>query len=314
MEISNFSYNNDFVLGSVQIEKLWNEIKLTSLGISPVLLLGESGVGKSLFAYQIYKNSTRNSNLFVEINCAFFDDYNFFDCVKNANNGVLFLKEISYLPTEYQNIVLQLIQEKKIFCNKTNEYVFSDVKVIASSSKNLEHLALYKEFSEDLLFLLNSIAFTIPSLRERKNELESLSSFFLNKYKKVVGKNIKGFSSSAENFIKSFRWNGNIRELENVIFHGCICTESDFVSKQDLLFTDNSEEFECNSFVNDIALDKTSSNDLSLKSALDFFKKAYLKKILDENNWNQTKVSKILDVQRTYVSKLMKELHIRDEK
>ena len=302
-----------FVIASSSMIGLWEEVKKIALANSPILILGENGVVKSTLAYQIYKNCSRYDKSFVSINCTFFNEETFFADILNANDGILYLSEIDQLPLENQGKILQLIQDKIIQKDNQSEVIPLNVRVIASSSKNLEHLALYKEFNENLLFLLSSYTVTVPPLRERLEDIEVLSNYFLNKYQQEVKKKFEGFSESAKKMLHSCRWQGNVRELENVIHRSCIVATESLIQSRDLLLFDNNVI--CSKdFANEVVVDSVHFADKTLKTALDNFKYAYVKKILQECSWNQTKAAKVLDIQRTYISKLIKELRIRDDK
>lgn len=302
-----------FVIASSSMIGLWEEVKKIALANSPILILGENGVGKSTLAYQIYKNCSRYDKSFVSINCTFFNEETFFADILNANDGILYLSEIDQLPLENQGKILQLIQDKIIQKDNQSEVIPLNVRVIASSSKNLEHLALYKEFNENLLFLLSSYTVTVPPLRERLEDIEVLSNYFLNKYQQEVKKKFEGFSESAKKMLHSCRWQGNVRELENVIHRSCIVATESLIQSRDLLLFD-SNVICSKDFANEVVVDSVHFADKTLKTALDNFKYAYVKKILQECSWNQTKAAKVLDIQRTYISKLIKELRIRDDK
>ena len=302
-----------FVIASSSMIGLWEEVKKIALANSPILILGENGVGKSTLAYQIYKNCSRYDKSFVSINCTFFNEETFFADILNANDGILYLSEIDQLPLENQGKILQLIQDKIIQKDNQSEVIPLNVRVIASSSKNLEHLALYKEFNENLLFLLSSYTVTVPPLRERLEDIEVLSNYFLNKYQQEVKKKFEGFSESAKKMLHSCRWQGNVRELENVIHRSCIVATESLIQSRDLLLFDNNV-ISSKDFANEVVVDSVHLADKTLKTALDNFKYAYVKKILQECSWNQTKAAKVLDIQRTYISKLIKELRIRDNK
>ena len=302
-----------FVIASSSMVGLWEEVKKIALANSPILILGENGVGKSTLAYQIFKNCPRYNKFFVSVNCTFFNEEKFYIDILDANDGILYLSEIDQLPLEIQGKILQLIQDKVIQKDNQSEFVPLNVRVIASSSKNLEHLALYKEFNENLLFLLSTCTVTVPPLRERLEDIEVLSNYFLDKYQQEVKKKFDGFSESAKKMLHSYRWQGNVRELENVIHRSCIVATDSLIQSRDLLLFDNNV-ISSKDFANEVVVDSVHLADKTLKTALDNFKYAYVKKILQECSWNQTKAAKVLDIQRTYISKLIKELRIRDDK
>ena len=310
---NNMTLKDNFVISSSSMKGLWEEVKKISLTNSPVLFIGENGVGKSTLAYQLFKNSSRCGKSFITVNCTFFDESHFAECVLQANDGVLFLNEIDQLPSEFQQKILHLMNCKTFQKDSHSEIVPLNIRIFASSSKNLEHLALYKKFNEDLLFLLSTCTVSGPPLRERIEDVEVLSNFFLGKFQREVKKKFDGFTESAKKILRSYRWHGNVRELENVICRACIIGTDSLIQSSDLsIFDVNVVDSKC--FADNIADDTVDLSDKKLKSAIDNFKYAYVKKILQECSWNQTKAAKILDIQRTYISKLIKELRIRDNK
>ena len=150
-------------------------------------------------------------------------------------------------------------------------------------------------------------------LAQTLEDIEVLSNYFLDKYQQEVKKKFDGFSESAKKMLHSYRWQGNVRELENVIHRSCIVATDSLIQSRDLLLFDNNV-ISSKDFANEVVVDSVHLADKTLKTALDNFKYAYVKKILQECSWNQTKAAKVLDIQRTYISKLIKELRIRDDK
>ncbi len=141
----------------------------------------------------------------------------------------------------------------------------------------------------------------IPPLRQRIEDIPELASFFLKKFRNEVKKEFLGFSEGAMSAILSYSWPGNIRELENTVERACVIGKPPYIKEEDLLLNIRSMP------------DNNTYKDKSLKSVLNLFKKHYLQKVLEEHDWNQTLAAQVLDIQRTYLSRLIKELEIKEK-
>ncbi len=240
-EIKNFNsakYNFEDIIGvSSEIENVKNVAKKVAESNSNILILGESGTGKELFAHAIHKNSCRRNKPFVKINCGAIPaellESELFGYEKGAftganktgkigkfelaNNGTIFLDEVGEMPLNMQVKLLRVIQEKEVE-RIGGEYPRSiNVRIIAATNKNLVTMIKEKRFREDLYYRLNVITLNLPSLRERKKDLEVISNNFLNFFNVETNKNIKGFSKKAMSAMSCYSWPGNIRELRNVV-------------------------------------------------------------------------------------------------
>ena len=174
------------------------------------------------------------------------------------------------------------------------------------------------QFREDLYFRLNVLPIRVPPLRARKEDILPIASSFLQKYSVETGREYSGFSERAVKAMEEYRWPGNIRELENAVARACIIGNPPVIQSGDLRLTLGEtgvsfREQEASELASVVASGQESA-DRTLKTALNVFKRAYLIKILEECSWNQTRAGRILDIQRTYVSRLMNELNIRDER
>ena len=299
---------------------------------SSVLIIGESGVGKELFAEQLHLKSSRSDKPFVRVSCAALSptllESELFGHVKGAytnavtsqkgrfetaDGGTLFLDEIGEMPLNLQSKLLRAIQERKFERVGSSETISVDVRIIAATNRNLEEMVRTKTFRDDLYYRLNVLPLNIPPLRRRKEDILPLATYFLQKYSSEMKKNFESFSPSAVKALFSYSWPGNVRELENTVERACILGQGDQIQTADLrlpisddaggsVFTDSD-----GSLAEEISL----SEDRTLKSAVNRFKKKYIEKILMQVGWNQTEASHVLDVQRTYVTKLIQELDIK---
>lgn len=221
-----------------------------------VLLYGESGTGKELFAQLIHDNSQRSKGPFITINCGaipkeiaenelFGHEKGAFtgaiDKVKagkfeQAHHGTILLDEISELSLDLQVKLLRVLQEKKYYRLGGSKEIAVDVRVIASTNKELEPLVENNEFREDLYYRLNVAKITLPPLRERGNDVMLLASAFISHFNKQFNKNISGFTPKAIQVLESYPWRGNVRELQNAIERVVLLEENDIIDENSLAF------------------------------------------------------------------------------
>jgi len=288
---------------------------------SSFLIQGESGVGKELFAEQIHLRSDRRDAPFVRVNCAALPEGlleselfghvkgAFTDAIQNrkgrfelANGGTIFLDEIGDLPLKLQSKLLRVIQQRTFEPLGSSESITVDVRIVAATNRNIEALVEKGEFRSDLYYRLNVLPITVPPLRQRKEDIEALADAFLKKFSRETNKHFEGFTEDAMELMLSYSWPGNVRELENAVERAVVISKGPRICAQDLLIgqasTGASEEYKGK----------------SLKEALVLFKRHFIRKALEDNKWNQTETAKVLDIQRTYLSKLIKELAIANPK
>ena len=285
---------------------------------SSVLLLGESGVGKEVFAEQIHLKSGRSSFPFIKVNCAAIPEGlleselfghikgAFTNAVSNrqgrfelADKGTILLDEIGDLPLPLQAKILRVIQEKKFEKVGSDITVTVDARILAATNKDIEELVQTGKFRGDLYYRLNVLPIYIPPLRRRPEDIPELARFFLGIYSKQAQKQFEGFTQDALQAILSYSWPGNVRELQNCIERACVIGRNKLIGHEDLFI--NHGDFP------DI---RGQITDRNLKTAVNVFKANFIRKVLEENNWNQTETARVLAIQRTYLSKLIKELNI----
>ncbi|MBS1113646.1 MAG: sigma-54 dependent response regulator SasR, partial [Nitrospirae bacterium] len=201
-----------------------------------VLILGESGTGKELAARAIHYNSSRRVKPFIAVNCAaipenlieselFGYEPGAFTGATSRNiglfeashSGTIFLDEIGDLPALTQSKILRVLQDKEIRRLGSRENIKIDVRIIAATNKDLEKEIQQKNFREDLYYRLKVITINLPPLRERKDDMPALVSFFIKKYNQEFGKRVKGIEENALKALRDYHWPGNIRQLESVI-------------------------------------------------------------------------------------------------
>lgn len=326
--ITQGSEYHSFIAKSPLILDLLEVIEQVAQTNSSVLILGESGVGKELFAEQLHLKSNRAKKPFVRVNCAALSPLlleselfghvkgAFTDAVSNrkgrfeiADGGTIFLDEIGELPLDLQVKLLRVIQSRSFEKVGSSETIPVDVRIIAATNRDIEAMVKDGSFRSDLYYRLNVLPLYIPPLRQRKEDVEPLAMFFCRKFSIETKKNFTGFSAQAIEVLYSYYWPGNIRELENTIERACVLGKVPLIQASDLRLNVKSKIDEMSEVEEAVV-----SEDRTLKTALLKFKRAYVLKILEETSWNQTEAGKILGIQRTYVSRLLNELDIRGEK
>jgi Nif-specific regulatory protein len=287
---------------------------------SSVLILGESGVGKELIAEQVHLRSNRKNGAFVRVNCAALPEGlleselfghvkgAFTDAVQNrrgrfelADGGTIFLDEIGDLPLKLQAKLLRVIQQKTFERVGSSDTVSVNVRIVAATNRDIDSQVKKGEFRSDLYYRLNVLPIYVPPLRQRKEDIPVLADFFLKKFCRETKKQFNGFSDEAIDLMLSYPWPGNVRELENAVERAVVIAKEKIIDARDLL-------------IGDIASVRDEYKGKSLKDALTIFKKHFIASALDEHSWNQTETSKVLDIQRTYLSRLIKELSIANPK
>ncbi|MAZ76785.1 MAG: sigma-54-dependent Fis family transcriptional regulator [Micavibrio sp.] len=226
-----------------------------------VLITGESGTGKEVMSSFIHRKSKRKDAPFIAINCAAIPE-NLLESelfghekgaftgatarrigkFEEANGGTLLLDEISEMHPSLQAKLLRVLQEKEITRIGNNEPVKVNVRIIATSNRNLEQSVQKGEFREDLYFRLNVVNIRLPSLRERPGDIVELAQFFTDKYAEANGVETKKISAEAENKLKAYGWRGNIRELENTMHRAILISlekeiEAEAIHIQDSAFS-----------------------------------------------------------------------------
>lgn len=274
----------------------------TSIGI---LLLGESGVGKEVIANYIHRLSKRRTEPFVPVNCQVFPegviDSELFGHEKGsftgatemrigkfeqANFGTLFLDEIGDLPIQTQGKLLRAIESKKIERLGSNKSIDLDVRFISATNKDLTKALEEGTFREDLLYRINTLTLEIPPLRERREDIPNLVEFFVRKIESEQKKKIIKIQDEVMDFLLSYDFPGNVRELKNVIERMItLCTDG-VVTISDMLMP-----IDC------IAnKPETIPTEKSLKKSRDEFEKTFISNALTSNNWNVAKTAKVLKI------------------
>jgi formate hydrogenlyase transcriptional activator len=216
---------------------------------STVLITGETGTGKELVARAIHRRSNRASRAFVSVNCAaiprdliaselFGHEKGSFTGANQqrlgrfelANGGTIFLDEVGELPVETQIALLRVLQEHEFERVGGTRPIRADVRVIAATNRDLQAAISAGSFRSDLFYRLHVFPIEIPSLQERREDIPLLVEYFIDRYARKAGKNIKRVSKKTLELLQSYPWPGNIRELQNVIERSVILCETEIFS------------------------------------------------------------------------------------
>jgi len=239
---------------SLIVKRLREQGKKISGSLSTVLITGESGTGKGLMARAIHASSPVNEGPYIVVNCGAiantlleselfgYEEGAFTGAKKTgkigrfemANNGTIFLDEIGDMPLHLQIKILHVLQQKEIQRVGGNDYIPVHVRIIAATNRDLEKLVAEKMFREDLFFRLNVIPIDIPPLRERREDIGLLMEQALQKYNRVTGKQLYGFTDKAKAVLLNHDWPGNIRELENVVEYAVTMGSDDLIGIENL--------------------------------------------------------------------------------
>jgi DNA-binding NtrC family response regulator len=231
---------------SARMKTLLELVEQVAKSRASVLIVGESGTGKELIAEAIHRASPRAKAPLVRLNCAalaeglleselFGHEKGAFTGAvarregrfKQADQGTLFLDEVSEIPAATQVKLLRFLQERAFERVGGNETLHVDVRIIAATNRDLSALIAEGRFREDLFYRLNVVSLDIPPLRERASDIAALAMFFLARYAEENGKRIEGFDDEALGALEAYRWPGNVRELENAIERAVVlCDEA----------------------------------------------------------------------------------------
>lgn len=303
---------------SKKMREIFNEISIVSKSESSILIEGESGTGKELVAKAIHRLSKRKDRPFIALNCCAIPselfENEFFGHEKGAytganqreigkielaNDGTLFLDEIGEMPLFMQAKLLRVLQEKEFYRIGGKNPIPMKCRTISATNRNLEEMVENKEFREDLFYRINVIHIKIPPLRERKEDIPLLAKKFLEKFNKLNDKNIVGIDSDAMDILMNYDWPGNVRQLENVIERAVVICQSDFIKLEHL----PNRLKENKNFQSDIHLLEIKPKD---KVNLFEIEKNLIIKILQEENYNQTKTAERLGISRKQLRTKMK--------
>jgi two-component system, NtrC family, response regulator AtoC len=305
--------------------QIFDVIKKVAYGNGNVMVTGESGVGKELIARSIHKNSLRRNRPMIPINCGGLPDTLFESelfgyekgaftgafqakpgLVELANGGTLFLDEICETSQPLQVKLLRMLEDRKIRRIGGKSEIPVDIRVVSATNRDMEEMLENGSLREDLFYRINTIQIHVPPLRDRKDDLALLISYFLNELNQKYDRQINEIDSSAKEILKNYHWPGNVRELQNVIERTYYLANPPTIKQNDLPSFLYSER-------NLKRIDRwknvpyKDAKDLAIKE----FEKDYLLFQLEKNSWNISKTAEICGMDRRTLHRLIKRYDLK---
>jgi DNA-binding NtrC family response regulator len=311
-----FKFDN--IIGkSPEMRKIFEMVENVAKAEANILLTGESGTGKELVARSIHAHSDRKTSPFVPVNCGAFPE-NLFEAeifgyekgaftgankrkiglLEYANGGTFFMDEVCELPMPLQTKLLRAIQDKQIRHIGGNELIQVDVRIISATNDNIQKAVMQQKLREDLYYRLNVINIHLPPLRERKGDIRLLAEVFLKKFAEKMHKDITGFAADILNYFENYKWQGNIRELENVVERAVTLSKGKKITIAELpgyLFPGAAEA---------ISFDKLKFTDAK-QIAVEEVEKKYLMHLLKKHKGNITKMAEDAGMTRRSIHRML---------
>jgi two-component system response regulator HydG len=292
----------DIIGTSSAIKKVFATVKKVAVTDANILILGENGTGKELFARAVHRNSQRSGEVFISVDMATITPTLFeselFGHIKGAftdaradragrfeaaSGGTLFLDEIANLPTTMQAKLLTVLQNRTITRVGSNKEIPIDIRLVCATNMPIYDMVKENKFRQDLLYRINTIEIQLPALRERIEDIPLLIDHYINLYNKKYHKEIKEISSAAMQILSEYQWPGNVRELQHAIERAVILSESKSLNPSDFfLFSESHTE------------DTLHLDDYNL----DMVEKLVISKTLNKHNGNVSRAAKELGVTR----------------
>lgn len=328
---------------SKAIRELFKTIGKVATSDVSVLITGESGTGKELVARAIHQNSIRAKGPFLAVNCAAIpkdlleselfgyrkgaftgaqgDRAGFFEM---AHKGTLFLDEIGDLSLDLQGKLLRILQEKEVQRLGSSEGKAVDVRILAATNQDLSKLVKEKKFREDLFFRLNVIPLNLPPLRERKEDIPLLVKFFIDRFAEAMNTGQKEVTPRALEFLQSYHWPGNIRELENIVKRAAILSPSAKLDQKDFSYFLGQTEDYAQEEMGEMGLEDTiraklkpfmeKMKDVEMKdlyhTIMEMAERPLIELVLQKTKHNQIQAAKVLGINRNTLRKKIRELKV----
>jgi transcriptional regulator with PAS, ATPase and Fis domain len=304
-------------------------VKKSAKSNANILIQGESGTGKELFAIANHYMGIRCDGTIVKINCAAipenlleselfgYEKGAFTGAVRKkigkfelADKGTIFLDEIGEMSLSLQAKILRVIEDKTISRVGGLETISIDVRIISATNLDLWQEVRKGNFREDLYYRLNVIFLHLPPLRERREDTPLLINHFIKRYRELESIEINAIDPDVVKLLISFNWPGNVRQLENVIHHAMIMTESDKITLSDIpenIFTSISSVSKTNPLDGYIKKDNVIITDLDLEE----MEKSQILKALEKSHWKMTKAANLLGIHRNTLTQKMKKYNLK---
>lgn len=314
-------YSSQLIGQSEAMLNIIKQVEKVAQTNSKVLITGESGTGKEIIARMIHLKSDRRNEPYIKINCAaipaelieselFGNEKGAFTGATDrrdgkfalADKGTLLLDEIGDMSLSTQTKVLRVLQDGEFERVGGNETIKTDVRIIAATNKDLKKMVDESTFREDLYFRLNVLPIHIPPLRDRTNDVELLIKHYLNYFCKENNKPIIELDKAALTKLKEYPWPGNVRELKNIVERMVIMSEGNYITLNQLPPEISQPSFE---------MSKAFSEQKTLREVREKIESDYIKYCLDKFDGNVTKLSEVLQIERTYLYKKLKNMGLR---
>uniref|UniRef100_C6E0E2 Two component, sigma54 specific, transcriptional regulator, Fis family n=1 Tax=Geobacter sp. (strain M21) TaxID=443144 RepID=C6E0E2_GEOSM len=323
---------DQFIGDSREMQKVYRRIMQVAATDSTVLITGESGTGKELAARAIHKNSPRRDLPFVAVDCTALAENllesELFGHVKGsftgamqtkmglfmvADGGTLFLDEVSNISLGTQAKLLRALQERQVTPIGGTQPVSFNIHLVAATNRNLKTMVSEGTFREDLYFRLNIIPLDLPPLRERKGDIPLLVRHFMNKFMEEVGKDLRGISPEAMQFLENYSYPGNVRELVNTLERGVVLAEGDVIQKENLELGDSAESELCTGFDGFVPTSAEALKEMKRHirdRSVENVEKAFVISALKRSNWNISRAAEETGMLRPNFQTMLKRLGI----
>jgi transcriptional regulator with GAF, ATPase, and Fis domain len=305
--------DHDMVGESPRMREVYQFIERVAATDSTVLIFGESGTGKELAARAIHRNSSRRERPFVAINCAaltetlleselFGHERGAFTMKRGqlemANGGTIFLDEMGEISPALQAKLLRVLQERDFMRVGGTRTIPLDIRILAATNKNLQKATKDGTFREDLYYRLNVVSITMPALRDHKEDIPLLASYFAAKYGEKCNRRILGISPDARTILTQYDWPGNIREMENAIERAVVLGSSGMILPEDLPET----------------LHETPAQSMrssTYHEAVRQLKRQLILTAMEQSDGKFTEAARLLGVHANYLHRLIRNLDLR---
>lgn len=325
------AFAGEFVLGNSKASKeLLRQIELVAPTNYSVIILGESGTGKESVAKSIHLNSPRHNQPFIAMDCGsltkelaaseFFGHekgsftgalYTKIGHFEMANGGTLFLDEVGNLSYEIQAALLRTVQERKVKRIGSTKEINLDVRIIVATNENLQDGINKGKFREDLYHRFNEFSIFIPPLRDRGSDIMLLADHFLKLANHELGRDVVSFSPEVIECFMNYRWQGNIREMKNVVRRATLLTEGNEIFMKALPLEITNFKMPVYEYVNGTEVFEVKENKHDLKNAAQEAEYETILKVLREVNFNKTRAAEILNIDRKTLYNKMKAINIK---
>ena len=319
-----FSFDN-IISKNEGMQKIFDLIRKVAQYKSTILIMGESGTGKELIARALHYQSDRSGKAFVPINCGAIPENlleselfghikgAFTDAIRTkkglfeeADEGTLFLDEVGELPTQLQVKLLRVLQDGEIRRVGESKSIQVDARIIAATAKDLAREVNEGKFREDLFYRLNVLPIHVPPLRERKEDIPLLVNHFIKKYDQRLNKKVEGIDPRALDLLMNYRWNGNVREVENTIERAIVLADGNRIEFEDL-------PVEIQKFEDKALAPVVTEEECSIKKASKSLETNLIAKALKRTKGNHTHAARLLEISHRALLYKIREYGIQEK-